>query len=377
MSTRPTFDSGFSTGALTQVFSVESTVERILDFEAALALGLADAGIAPRDEAEELAAACDDAVDDPGSILATTWTSGTPILALGELVRTRVSPDAGKWFHHGATTQDAVDTGLALQCSQALASIDADLVAIGRRLRELTVTHRDQPQVGRTFLQHGKPTTFGLRTAGWLSATLDHIDDLVSRRRRLSVSLGGSNGTLSDYGDKAGEVIASVASRLGLTVSDVTWHADRDRVLSLAQSLQRMSRTMAKIATDVAFLASTEVAEVTVRSGGSASMPGKQNPIDSIRAIAAASACSGAVAMMTSAPPNEMDRGVGGWHVEWLALPLAFQTAGAAAESMSACLSSLAVDADAMGARAGQVDEAWVDAQIDSTLERAGSTLAR
>lgn len=96
-------------------------------------------------------------------------------------------------------------------------------------------------------------------------------------------------------------------------------------------------------------------------------MPEKQNPIDSIRAVAAASACSGAVAMLTSAPPHEMDRGVGAWHVEWLALPLVFQSAGAASEAMGMCLDSLEVNSEAMGS---DLDAAIPEDQIDRVLER-------
>jgi 3-carboxy-cis,cis-muconate cycloisomerase len=132
---------------------------------------------------------------------------------------------------------------------------------------------------------------------------------------------------------------------------------------------------MAKVATDVALLASTEVGEISVRSGGSSSMPDKDNPIDSVRAIAAAAACSGAVAMLSSAPPLELERGVGGWHLEWMALPIVFQTAGATAEAMRTCLQSLQVDGEAMASRVESTERAGVIAgagpQIDRLLEQS------
>jgi 3-carboxy-cis,cis-muconate cycloisomerase len=130
---------------------------------------------------------------------------------------------------------------------------------------------------------------------------------------------------------------------------------------------------MAKIGSDIATLASTGIGEIEVRSGGSSSMPGKENPVDSFRAVAASAACSGAVAMLSSAPPVELDRGVGGWHVEWLALPLVFHTAAAAVEAIDISASTLEP-----AGPAGTADRAVIagsSAQIDSVLEKAGRAL--
>lgn len=101
-------------------------------------------------------------------------------------------------------------------------------------------------------------------------------------------------------------------------------------------------------------------------------MPEKRNPVDSVRAVAAASGCSGAVSMLTGAPPQMLDRGLGAWHVEWLAVPLAFQNTGAAIEAVGAAVGSLEVEEDRMRAAAGadfSVPEA-VDEQIERVLNR-------
>lgn len=356
------------------VFSSEATVSALLEFEAALALALADVGIADETEALKLADACAQPLADSASVLASTWELGTPLIALREEIGLRVDETSRQWFHYGATTQDAVDSGLMIQMRRGLETIMIDLVAMARRLRDLTVEHRDQPHMARTFLQDAKPTTFGTRTAGWLSNTLDHMDDLRDQTASLSVQLGGPSGSRLEYGSQASDVVSALASRLGLSPSDTVWHTDRTKVLSVAQSLQRLSRSMSKIATDVALLASSAISEVNVRSGGSSSMPGKENPIDSVRAVAAATACTGAVAMLTSAPPHELDRGLGSWHVEWLAIPLAFSTTAASVEAVRTCLGSLTVDGDRMTAATGGVVTASPDI-LEKILGRAASVL--
>lgn len=102
-------------------------------------------------------------------------------------------------------------------------------------------------------------------------------------------------------------------------------------------------------------------------------MPGKENPIDSFRAVAASAACTGAVAMLSSAPPVELDRGIGGWHVEWMALPLVFQTAAAAMEAIDISVGTL----EPVGS-AAKADEAVIagsSPQIDTVLREADRAL--
>ncbi len=364
----PSFDPGFSTDALSAVYTPRSTVAAILEFEASLALALAEVGIAPVEEAEELAAVCRVGVSDPEEVLSSTWEEGTPIIALRQRIAAEVSERAGQWFHRGATTQDAIDTAQMLQARTALGVIGQSLDSIARQLRHLTVTHRDTAQMGRTFLQDGRPTTFGFRTATWLDSTLGHILELRRQRDGLTLQLGGPVGTNAEYGASASGVVSALAERLALRAPDISWHSNRDKVLALAQAGERMAATMGKIGTDLAILASTSISEVSVRSGGSSSMPGKKNPIDAIRAVAAASACHGAVAMLSFAPPHQLDRAVGSWHVEWIALPLTLQTAGAAAEAIDDGLASIEVDPEAMTGRVTS-DPTVDDGRIDTVLE--------
>jgi 3-carboxy-cis,cis-muconate cycloisomerase len=359
-------DPGFSTEGMSAVYSPEETVRAILRFEAALASSLADAGLAPSEQAAAVAEACAAGIHDAESIVASTWQTGTPIVAMRSAIEETVEDaEVSRWFHFGATTQDAVDTGQMLQARSALGILEAALIDIARRLRHLTETYRDQPHIGRTFLQDAVPTTFGFRTAGWLHAVLTHITRLRTVRGQLVIQLGGPVGTASDYGAAVSEVVAGLANRLSLGVPTISWHTDRSLIRSLAQAAEGVAATMAKIGGDIALLASSPIAEVSVRVGGSSSMPGKQNPLDSVRAVAAARVSAGAVAML-SGTSHELDRGVGGWHVEWVALPLVFQASAAAAEATSEALHSLTVNVEVMSANSqgGTPDTTQIDAVL-------------
>jgi 3-carboxy-cis,cis-muconate cycloisomerase len=352
-----------------EVFSAERIVDGMLRFERGLALGLAEVGIAPRPEAEAIAVACETPVDDPGAVLATTWENGTPLIALVELVKSRLESDEERrWVHHGATTQDVVDSAYMVLSRRALDLLDQGLVNVAMRMKELVEAYRDQPHMARTFLQDAQPTTFGLRVAGWLEPLLSQIETLRGLRSTLALQLGGPVGNLSSYGADGMAVVQAVAAQLELAAPAAPWHTDRSRIRSLADAVVGPVDTLAKVAMDVSLLTSSTIGEVTARHGGSSSMPDKQNPVDSIRVLAGADLCRGAVAMVVHARPHELDRALGAWHMEWVALPLIFQSASAVIEAAGTLLATLEIDRAAMSARAGDTTPAYDPALIDSVL---------
>lgn len=353
---------GFSTPGIDRVWSAESRVRAMLRFEEALALALADVGVAPREEAEATAGACRTATPDPEAVLEATWKRGTPVVALLEAVGER------PWLHYGATTQDTVDTAHMLLARQSLDLLDEEIVGVCRALVGICDDHRDQPHVARTFLVAAQPTTFGRRAAGWLDPLLEHLEGIRRARRGLAVQLGGPVGDRTAYGEAAFAVVAAMADRLGLSPTPVAWHADRSRIWNLVEAVAAPVRSTAKIAHDLTLLAG--LGEVTMRAGGSSSMAGKQNPIDAMRALAAAEAFRGAAAMITGAAPGELDRGLGSWHVEWFALPLVFGTASAVFEATTAALASLQVDAEVMAAAVPTGAELPDGADVDAVVAR-------
>ncbi|MEX2623263.1 MAG: lyase family protein [Acidimicrobiia bacterium] len=370
MTSLPTFDPGFSTVAMSEVWTATSRANAILEFEAALALALAETGLAPAEEAEAVAEACRQPLADPEAVLASAWEQGTPLLVIVDEVKARLGNEAQtRWVHYGATSQDALDTAQILQSRQGLTLLESSLIRIAYTMRGLVLAHREQPQIGRTFLQHATPTTFGMRVAMWLVPTLRHLEAMREVRSGLAVQLGGPVGTRADYGDVSEEVAEALGRKLGLASPSHAWHTDRSRIVDVIKAIEGPVGWLAKVAMDIALLAQSDTAEVTVRTGGSSSMAGKRNPIDPIRALAAADACRGAAAMITQARPHELDRALGSWQVEWLAVPLVFQTAAAACEAMEQALATLEVDGGRMASRVPPEQTAGsVGRQIDQVL---------
>src|SRR4029077_14873518 len=120
----------FTTDAMRQVFSDRHRLQCMLDFEAALARALVESGIAPKSVIAAIDSQCRAEVFDMESLARATALSGNVAIpmvkALTNLIA-KTNPQAPSSVHWGATSQDAIDTGLVLQLREALDLIDCDL----------------------------------------------------------------------------------------------------------------------------------------------------------------------------------------------------------------------------------------------------------
>jgi 3-carboxy-cis,cis-muconate cycloisomerase len=233
---------------------------------------------------------------------------------------------AARYVHWGATSQDAMDTGLVLQLRHYAAVLREDLDRLSAALAGRAEEHKATLLAGRTWLQHAAPITLGVKLAGWLDAVERHaarLEEILARA--LVLQLGGAAGTLAALGAKGLEVADALGSELGLPVPAMPWHAERDRIAELATFLGVLTGTLGKIARDVSLLMQTEVGEAFEPAaegrGGSSTMPQKRNPVGAAVALAAAARAPGLVATLLSAMVQEHERGLGGWQAEWETLP--------------------------------------------------------
>ena len=346
----------FSSDAMRAVFSDHSCVQRMLDVEAALARAEGQHGVIPAAAVAPIVAACDAARIDLRSLAQAAASAGNLAIPLIKQLTAgvaQVDPEAAKYVHWGATSQDVIDTGLVLQLRDALHLIDTDLNQLADALAQLAEQHRTTPMVGRTWMQHALPITFGLKAAGWLDAVQRHQDRLrESRARVLSLQFGGAAGTLASLGTQGLQVAETLAAELQLALPDMPWHTQRDRVAEVATVLGLLVGTLGKMARDISLLAQTDVAEAAEPAaegrGGSSTMPHKRNPVGCAVALAAAVRLPGLVAVMLSAMVQEHERALGGWQAEWDTLPQIVQLAAGALQQMRQVAAGLTVDADNM-----------------------------
>src|SRR5262245_52892793 len=163
------FDSLFGTAEADALFDDRARLQAMLDFEAALARAQARLGIIPAAAGPAIAAKCRAELLDPAALAAAAARSGIPVIPLVEQLTRLVASDdaeAARFVHWGATSQDAMDTGLVLQLRRLLDRLEADLQRLAAALARLAESHRAVPLAGRTWLQDAPPVTFGLKAAG-------------------------------------------------------------------------------------------------------------------------------------------------------------------------------------------------------------------
>ena len=266
-----------------QVFSEQAVLEALLSVEAALAQAQGELGIIPADAARRIAAHARVDSLDASKIRATTLRTGYPVAPLVRQLTAACGED-GRYVHWGATTQDILNTVLALQVNECLAVLEAELRAITGGLAGLVRAHRDTLMVGRTFGGHALPITFGFKAAVWLSGLLRHATRLRELRARpLEGELAGVGGTLASLGNRGLEVRAALMRVLGLPEPLITWASQRDRVVEVVSFLAGLAGSAGKIAFDVSELSGTDFGELAEPvSGGkdaSSTLPFKANPI--------------------------------------------------------------------------------------------------
>jgi 3-carboxy-cis,cis-muconate cycloisomerase len=112
----------FSTADFLEIFSNRRILQGMLDFEAALARAEAVHGIIPSKAAAAIESQCRAELFDVAAIAREAASAGNlaiPLVkALTASVATR-NPEAARFVHFGATSQDAIDTGLILQLRDA------------------------------------------------------------------------------------------------------------------------------------------------------------------------------------------------------------------------------------------------------------------
>ena len=318
----------------------------MLEVEAALAAAEAATGVIPAAAAAEIAGACRAGELDVAELARGGRAAGNPAEPLVRALRARVGGDAARFVHHGATSQDVMDSASMLVAKRAVALVLEELDGVAAACARLAEEHRSTPMAGRTLLQQAVPTTFGLKAAGWLVGVVDARVGLAAVP--LKAQLGGAAGTLAPLGDKGPEVLRAFAAELGLEEPVLPWHARRVRVAELGAALAAAAQACDKIGLDVSLLAQTEVGEVSeARGGGSSTMPQKRNATRAAVARACARGVHAQAGVLT-AGEYEHERAAGAWHAEWGALSDGLALAGGAAAAIRECLDGLEVHADRM-----------------------------
>jgi 3-carboxy-cis,cis-muconate cycloisomerase len=345
-----------TTPALAEVFSDESVLGAMLDFEAALARAEAQVGIIPTNAADAITNSAKPGNFDGPALADAAFRAGTPAIPLVKALTDRVrmtNAEAARFVHWGATSQDVMDSAISLLLKRAEPMLSRDLLLLEKALAALTERHKDTVMLGRTLLQPAPPVTFGLKAAGWLGSVRRGRRRLENGFRVAAVlQFGGASGTLASLGEHGIAVRDALGAELGLETPAAPWHTQRDQLATLICACGVLTGSLGKMARDIVLLMQNEVGEAAEPGGDgrgrSSTMPHKRNPTACSLTLAAAQRVPGLVASFLSAMVQEHERAVGGWQAEWPVVAAVVQSTGVAISSMAEVAEGLLVDTEKM-----------------------------
>lgn len=306
------------------LFTDSAEIRAMLLVEGALARVQGQLGLIPEIAGAYIDRASREVQIDPAALARETATNGVPVPALVAAFRKAMNaPEHAQYLHWGATSQDIIETGLALRLRRVTQIWDERLAALIAALGRLAATHADLPMAARTYGQVATPTSFGAVIAGWGHPLIRHRARLAEVRAQIAtVSLSGAAGTLSAMGAEGPATRAALADALDLADPGHSWHAERDRIDSFAAWMAGLAVSLGKMGEDLILMAQSGINEIRLEgAGGSSTMPQKQNPVGPSVLVALARQAVALSAAMQGAGIHRQQRDGAAWFVEWLTLP--------------------------------------------------------
>ena len=268
-----------------EIWSREGRHSRQLDVERALVWAHCQLG---RVSAEHYDMIAD--ISDPGIVTADRVDeieaeTRHDIMALTKAMAEKAG-EAAWCIHLGATSNDIVDSAVALQIRDSIRLQRQSLMTLLTTLCDLAERERDTVMLGRTHGQAAVPITFGLKIAVFVDEFRRHLIRLNElESRAITGKFLGAVGTGAAQGKNAKELQQLILEHLGLTVPVATTQVvGRDRYIEWVGWMANVAASVEKLLQEVRNLQRSEIAEVgewfdVEKQVGSSTMAHKRNPI--------------------------------------------------------------------------------------------------
>jgi adenylosuccinate lyase len=190
--------------------------------------------------------------------------------------------ESSKYFHHGVTSSDIIDTAFSIQLKQSAEIIIEQLQKLILELKIKVDTHKNTIMIGRSHGVHAEPITFGLKMSTFYFEFKRNLKRLKLAVDEISVcSISGPVGTFNSIDPSVEQF---VAEKLELKTEDVSTQViPRDRHAYFFSILGIIASSIERLSIEIRHLQRTEVLEVEEffdqEQKGSSAMPHKRNPI--------------------------------------------------------------------------------------------------
>ncbi len=307
------------------LFSVESDIAAMLEFEVALAAAQAKFGFTSTTAASEIAIKIKSFSADFTKLNEGVARDGMVVPALV----TQLKAQTNQHIHFGATSQDVIDTSLILRAKKSFAIFSSRIISLLVNLDKLSATFGNKSLMARTRMQQALPFTVADRIVSWRGGIEDAHTAIAACH--FPLQFGGPIGVLGEFGDRALALRSELAERLNLEARPQNWHSTRAPIVALANACSLITGALGKIGADCCLMAQNEIAEIKFSGGGTSSaMHHKRNPVQAEALVTLARFNATLVSGLHQSLVHEQERSGAAWTLEWMLLPQMILAAGAA-----------------------------------------------
>ncbi|MEO1102307.1 MAG: lyase family protein, partial [Pseudomonadota bacterium] len=258
----------FADDAVNAAFAPEHTLALYGKVEAALASALAREGLIGKDAEAAILAAVARFAPDWEKLRDGSQRDGLPIPAYVAQMRASLPEPYRNAFHLGSTSQDIMDTALALAFAKVNGVIETRITSLCQTLDALDAKWGAVPLMGRTRMQAALPVTARARIGLWRAPLERQRVRLKTVRADVEMlQFGGPVGLRDGWGDKGAAVARRMADALGLHDPGESWHTGRDGLLTYGAWLSATSQALGKIGADLSLMALQGIDEAAIESG--------------------------------------------------------------------------------------------------------------
>jgi len=187
-----------------------------------------------------------------------------------------------KYFHHGVTSSDIIDTSFSVQLKQSSEIIISQLKELITALKKKSINHKNTLTIGRSHGVHAELITFGLKMASFYFEFKRNLKRLEIAVDNISIcAISGPVGTFNSIDPSVEQY---VAKKLNLLTEDISTQViPRDRHAQYFSTLGIIASSIERLSVEIRHLQRTEILEVeeffNKGQKGSSAMPHKRNPI--------------------------------------------------------------------------------------------------
>ncbi|MGE0231375.1 MAG: 3-carboxy-cis,cis-muconate cycloisomerase [Flavobacteriaceae bacterium] len=315
-----------------QLFSPEADIAAMLDFEAALAGAQAACKEITAEDARAIVEAVEAYKPDMAALAGGAAKDGMIVPTLVKSLRDSLPEAHRAALHKGATSQDVIDTSLAVRLGHVLGLFERRLAEIEDALSAITASSGEREITGVTRMRAALPIRLEHRLSEWRRPLAECRIRAGGVRKLVCVlHLGGPVGDRRDLGKEALEIANHMAAALDLGFDSTRRQSSRGWIADTGHWFALVSGALGKMAQDIVLMAQDGVGEVRLTDGGgSSAMAHKVNPVAAELVIALARFNAAQIAGLHQSMVHEMERSGAAWALEWMILPQMAAASGAA-----------------------------------------------